>query len=296
MNEDWTTGRQLFQQKRYAEAIPFLERAIKVAPTATNGATNEDIRGPALNHLAMAQYVSERYEDAARTFREAITQTPGKARLHYNLGNTLFALGQLKGAQKEYETALELDPHYDEAHRALIVVMAEAQVAAAITPLPASLLDDDTFVPAVFAPAGEPANVSAVRSSILPHLTSAAADPTILSETSLSIVKNDEGRPATAAPLDTPSPSAKRPASDQTLEEIAEKLRAAQNAVRDTRLVLARCEATEHDLFQQLLSALAAYRAEQEVFIRDSARRQAQEVLSDAAARAARTARTALDD
>ncbi len=123
MNDDWTTGRELFQAENYEEAIPYLERAARSPEDADN------VRGPALSHLGIAQFALERFEDSVATFRAAILQMPGKARLHFNLGNSLFALGRLAEAKRQYELALDIDPQYEEAQQALVVLAAEAQSA-----------------------------------------------------------------------------------------------------------------------------------------------------------------------
>ena len=127
MNEDWATGSDLYRAERYEEAIPYLQRAALATDAEGGGAA---VRGPAFNHLGMAQYILGRYDEAVATFRAAILQTPGKARLHYNLGNSLLAVGRLPDAKRQYELALDLDPEYDEAKRALIVVAAEIQAPA----------------------------------------------------------------------------------------------------------------------------------------------------------------------
>lgn len=133
MSEDWTTGRALYQAERYEEAIPYLERAASAPEVNVLGGG----RGPALNYLGMAQYVLGRFDEAVATFRAAILQTPGKARLHYNLGNSLLAVGRTADARRQYELALDLEPDYAEARQALVVAAAESAVPAA-EPLPPS--------------------------------------------------------------------------------------------------------------------------------------------------------------
>src|SRR4051812_18808502 len=105
MSDDWTQGVELYRAERYEEALPYLERAARTRDDEGGSA----IRGPALNHLGMAQYVLGRYEEAVATFRAAILQTPGKGRLHYNLGNSLLAVGRLSDAKRQYELALDIE-------------------------------------------------------------------------------------------------------------------------------------------------------------------------------------------
>ena len=145
MNEDWATGSDLYRAERYEEAVPYLQRAAQ----ATDAEGGSAVRGPAYNHLGMAQYVLGRYDEAVATFRAAILQTPGKARLHYNLGNSLLAVGRLADARRQYELALDLDPEYDEAKRALIVVAAEIQA-----PTPSA--ERPSVAPPSFKPAPSP--------------------------------------------------------------------------------------------------------------------------------------------
>lgn len=70
-------------------------------------------------NLAATAYRQGRYSAAKGLLQKFIATTPwngvAKALLHYNLGNTLVAMGQLDGALKAYGKALELDPQLAEA-------------------------------------------------------------------------------------------------------------------------------------------------------------------------------------
>jgi tetratricopeptide (TPR) repeat protein len=55
-------------------------------------------------------YAAGNYEEAARHYRQLVSQGYRSAAVHYNLGNALFKLGQLGPAILEYEKAAKLAP------------------------------------------------------------------------------------------------------------------------------------------------------------------------------------------
>ena len=64
----------------------------------------------ALDHLAMARFGQQRYEEALALYRTMIEMYPDNALTHSNLGATLYHLGRLEEALVSIERALALDP------------------------------------------------------------------------------------------------------------------------------------------------------------------------------------------
>lgn len=252
MSDDWTTGLDLYRAERFEEALPYLERASRT-PDEDGGAA---VRGPALSHLGMTQYVLGRYDDAVATFRAAILQMPGKARLHYNLGNSLLAVGRSADAKRQYEQALILDPGYEEATKAIVAITPEdAKPSAPLSSAPHSL-----------APS--------VREPAVP----APARPEPRSEARPSATEGQESRGVGIAPTDFAR-------NRQRMEELEAQLRTAREALVQTRVLLERQEQNLSFLVEELLAAVRAYTANQEAAIREAAIQQAQTLLSQAAAR-----------
>lgn len=238
MSDDWTTGLERYRAEQYEEAVPYLERAART----TDEAGGKAIRGPALNHLGMAQYVLGRYEEAVATFRAAILQMPGKPRLHYNLGNSLLGVGRFADAKRQYELALDLDPDYGEAQKALVVVAAEAA-------------------------AGD------TQSSAKGDKTEAGPGP---EPRALAVA------PRASHPQTSPNNLTK---SQQHVEQLEAQLRAAHEALAQTRLRLEQQEQAQNELVEELLAAVRAHALEQETAIQEAALRQAQALLNEAATR-----------
>lgn len=67
---------------------------------------------------------------AQQAFSDGIQKAPNNAPLHYNLGISLEANGDLQGARREYETALQLDPGrslFQQTYRAVQQTIAEQE-------------------------------------------------------------------------------------------------------------------------------------------------------------------------
>lgn len=257
--DDWTQGRDLFRAERYEEAIPFLERAAN----AERGA-GADQRGPALNYLGTAQYALGRYEDAVTTFRAAILQTPGKARLHYNLGNSLLGVGRAADARRQYELALDLDPDYEEAARALAVVVGEVDTARPAPPPPAD--ENDAAAPAEAE--------DALPAATAPPAPSAAATQ---AETG-SPTAGADGANAVAGLADAGYAQTRR-----RVLELDARIRAAAQAVSEARAHLEQQEQALAALLEELSAAVRAYDLAQEATLEAAALQRAQTLLAQAA-------------
>ena len=84
-------------------ALTELSAALEgISPTDAN-------RGLVLARLGEAYELTEKYEDAARTYEEAVASKPDPASYN-NLGNSLARTGKVDEALAAYQKAIELDP------------------------------------------------------------------------------------------------------------------------------------------------------------------------------------------
>ncbi len=129
-------GMLLLQLGRPAEALPFLERAVKIAPNNAIYCNNCGLVYPALdrlddaiasfsraaaldpnlaaahNSLGNALRLRGRYPAAAESCRRAIALSPNFAEAHSNLGNALMGMERYEEAKNCYERALAINPSY----------------------------------------------------------------------------------------------------------------------------------------------------------------------------------------
>ncbi len=88
-------------------------RALVLAVIAllATGAQARTIGDPAvsLNEAARALYDEGRYEEALQAYKEALVERPESARLHLNVGDALFQLGDFEGALGEFERVSAAD-------------------------------------------------------------------------------------------------------------------------------------------------------------------------------------------
>ena len=131
-------GIALFQWKRYEEAVEALEQAVALQPELPVagsslyvflGRASQELGRPeaaaehfaravrfhprnqkALDHLAMARFGQQRYEEALDLYQTMIEINPDNAQAHSNLGVTLYHLGRHEEALQSIERALALDP------------------------------------------------------------------------------------------------------------------------------------------------------------------------------------------
>lgn len=99
--------------EEYEAALPDLEKAVKAAP--------DDLT--VLQELAIAQYNTGRYEEAAATYQKML-QLKDDAFTHNNYGNVLRDWKKLDEAKAEYEKAISSDPTLVTAYVNLASVLA----------------------------------------------------------------------------------------------------------------------------------------------------------------------------
>ncbi|HEU4665928.1 MAG TPA: tetratricopeptide repeat protein, partial [Dokdonella sp.] len=98
-----------------AAALRAYDAAIAADPTRVDARIN---KGRLLHELG-------RYEEAVRTYLDALASGVHDALLHYNLGVLLDDLDRKPQAQKAYEVALALDPRMADAHYNLALLCEE---------------------------------------------------------------------------------------------------------------------------------------------------------------------------
>jgi tetratricopeptide (TPR) repeat protein len=93
-------GYELLQQGRYADALPFLQRAVAEQPR----------EGRVHLYLALAYAHQGDNTHAEKHFAQAIALSPYDGYMFYNWGAYLHRQNRLADALKAYETAYRLDP------------------------------------------------------------------------------------------------------------------------------------------------------------------------------------------
>jgi tetratricopeptide (TPR) repeat protein len=143
-------GLVLLQQGDPRQAVPLLERAIRVRPGEPVFHVNlgEAYRAlgqldraadcclaalrlrpdhtDAVNNLGLVRMAQGRAAEAAEQFRAAIRTSPNYGPAHNNLGNALRVLGDRRGAVEEFRRAIELTPNLAIAHSNLGQMLLEA--------------------------------------------------------------------------------------------------------------------------------------------------------------------------
>ena len=119
-------GGSYVEAGRAAEAVPPLERALKLDPRSAS----------AHNYLGGALLLQGRAADAVRHLRQAAALDPRDERLPFNLGNALNAAGQPAEAARAFERALSINPDFAEAHDNLgVFLLSQNRVAEALVHL-----------------------------------------------------------------------------------------------------------------------------------------------------------------
>jgi tetratricopeptide (TPR) repeat protein len=118
-------GYELLQQGRYADALPFLQRA----------AVEQPREGRVYLYLALAYAHLGNNTHAEKHFAQAIALSPHDGYVFYNWGAYLHRQNRLADALKAYETAYRLDPTLVGAKQAADALRTAAPV---YTPTPSS--------------------------------------------------------------------------------------------------------------------------------------------------------------
>ncbi len=98
--ENALRGKELFYQKRYADAEPYYREAMRLEPNNPQH----------VNNLGTTLNGQRKYADAEPLFREAIRLNPQAAIYYNNLGNNFFDQGRYADAEAQYRKAVSLDP------------------------------------------------------------------------------------------------------------------------------------------------------------------------------------------
>src|SRR5207248_1222460 len=102
----WNVAYKLHEEKRHAERIPFLNRAIELKPDYANAYTSRGITYSGLKE----------YQRALEDYTQAITLDPQLAFAYNNRGNAYLELKEYQRAITEFDRAIMLDPSYAPAY------------------------------------------------------------------------------------------------------------------------------------------------------------------------------------
>jgi len=102
------------QQKNFADAVVFFERALVLNPD------DETLH----NNLGIALHQLTRYEEALLPYNKAISCKLDYVEAYFNRGNTLLALSRYSDALQSYQKAVEYKPDYAEAYYNCGIVLA----------------------------------------------------------------------------------------------------------------------------------------------------------------------------
>jgi tetratricopeptide (TPR) repeat protein len=98
----WNVANKLYEEKKHAECIPFLNRAIELHSDYVFAFTSRGI----------AYWYLKQYERAIADYDRAIELDPKYALAYYNRGIAYSDLKQYERAIADYNRAIELDPNY----------------------------------------------------------------------------------------------------------------------------------------------------------------------------------------
>ncbi len=136
-------GVALLEQRRLAEALAALQRAVDLAPrnaeylaqwaralaivhrlpealtAADRALAAGEIDALTLDTIGVVYARANAHERAATAFRRAVERAPLRASFQFNLASALSFTGDLDGAEAAYEACIALDPRCWKAHTAL---------------------------------------------------------------------------------------------------------------------------------------------------------------------------------
>jgi tetratricopeptide (TPR) repeat protein len=139
-------GYELLQQGRYADALPFLQRA----------AVEQPREGRVYLYLALAYAHLGNNTHAEKHFAQAIALSPHDGYVFYNWGAYLHRQNRLADALKAYETAYRLDPTLVGAKQAADALRRAAPV---YTPTPSSPQTPYASTPTTAPPPVQPTDL-----------------------------------------------------------------------------------------------------------------------------------------
>jgi|GEM_PF-1993364 tetratricopeptide (TPR) repeat protein len=105
-DEDYRKGVQLAKERRYREALVYLDRAAKAEPH----------RGDIHYNLGNVLFRLGEFPDAAKAYRKAISLNPQDTDAYFNLAMTYSVMDQMEEALEVLEELLRHDPEDVEAH------------------------------------------------------------------------------------------------------------------------------------------------------------------------------------
>lgn len=141
--DNFFNGRTLLFDKRFSEAAPLLEQAVRLDPGAAysynalgiayleqarfdeaipafrDAAQRAQHWSYPLHNLALSLVETGDYEGAIRAYQKAIELTPDYAYLPYNLGLVYQRLNRTREAERSYRRAMQLSPNAAEPYNAL---------------------------------------------------------------------------------------------------------------------------------------------------------------------------------
>ena len=102
-------GRMSWEWDRLQAAEKYLRRALELDPRHRE----------ALKHLAASCFKQKRYQEALDLYRTLAEVDPDDATTHFNIGASLYYLGQSDAALRNFKRALSLDPTLEQARTGL---------------------------------------------------------------------------------------------------------------------------------------------------------------------------------
>jgi tetratricopeptide (TPR) repeat protein len=105
----WIDASLACAEERYDDAVRLSETAIRLEPTSN----------APYNRIAWVYAYRNDWLNAEKTYRRALKITPNAAILHSNLCYSLFMQKQFDEAAVECNTAIRLEPHFEESYRNL---------------------------------------------------------------------------------------------------------------------------------------------------------------------------------
>lgn len=105
----YNLGLVFHEEKKYDEALDVFEKCVEISPKDFKGHLR---KGMAYRELGM-------YDDALAAMNQASTLTMRNADIVYQIGTVIEAKGDIEGAREIYKEALNFDPLYDDAIKAL---------------------------------------------------------------------------------------------------------------------------------------------------------------------------------